>query len=298
MPIRHGLYRRPETDNLLMLVGIWNVFDAVSNGSHISAADGWRHSRSLERHFQGVLMRLAHSLDLFQSGIAELEVFFNTALEEYGSSRGLFETVGIAADSIMIYLSMLIDDVAKLIPVVFERTTPKLDDSFGVVRNRVQKGEFSGVKGLFDRLDAENSWWMLSLRRGQGLRQRLVHYTDMLQFSGIKMLGGDRYQLRCSVEDNLGPLGGPRAINFIGSLQQILRGLCEWLDDLEPVLVEHLIDARSTWSDTPVPWLPDPVCPRLLVPIALPFGTREIPDEFLYFPLCNGSAPTGHGNRI
>lgn len=288
MPKWHGFYRRgdsapPWYDAPWMLVGIWEIFGAVARTDHVSDPGARKQAQSLEYHFRGVMSRLAHSLDLFQRGVAQWELFFNTRFEESDPGQALEVTVGTAADSSMVYLSIFMDDVARLIPFVLDTGVPRSVDSFGDIRNLIRNGQYPALKALFDRLDDPTSWWESSLRRGIGLRQRLVHYTDIIDFTGTKAPDEDRARVQCTVWN---PLTGGQPIDFINALRSILRGLCDWLDDVEQALSSHLVGKASTLQ---VAWKPSPICPRVMIPVERPLGTREIPDEFLYLPLCDGS---------
>src|SRR5262249_16563293 len=155
--------------------------------------------QSLEYHFRGVIHRLAHSLDLFQRGIAQWELLFNTPFEESDPGQALEVTVGTAADSSMVYLSIFMDDVAKLIPFVLDTGVRRSVNSFGDIRKLIREGRYPPLKALFDRLDDPTSWWGSSLRREIGLRQRLVHYTDIINFTGVKGPDEDRVRVQCTV---------------------------------------------------------------------------------------------------
>jgi hypothetical protein len=75
---------------------------------------------------------------------------------------------------------MFVDDVAKAIPFVFDETCDQLADGFSEVKAKVGKGEYHALEPLFDALSEPDSWWMLALQRGQGVRQRITHYPDLM----------------------------------------------------------------------------------------------------------------------
>jgi hypothetical protein len=268
------------------LIGISDIFNAVAYTDLIPDAGVKKQAQALEYHFRRVPGRLAHSLDVFQRNVFELEASFNNSLGPLADlyiGQALDVKAGIAAESVMSYINMFVDDVGRLIPFVFDVGRVRPIETFGELRNLITEGHYPAVKPLFKELDVSNSWWKLALKRGIGARQRLVHYTDVIDFTGVKGDGEEEYRIQCTIWD---PITGGQRIDFIKNLRSILEGLCDWLDRLEQVLGAH-VTSRARTSGTI--WHPSPVCPRALVPIELPLGTRDIPEDFMYLPLCNGS---------
>jgi hypothetical protein len=292
MPKRHGLMRRPEppwNGGLWFLTGIHSVFGAVVCTNLVQNDDERKKAQSLEWHFRELVRRLAHALDLFQRTLAECEQNLNTPLGEWhinSLSGGSQVKAGILADSIMAYISILADDVGKLIPFVFDGRERRAADSLGKIKKEAKGERYVPIRALLAELDNVGTWWALALGYGTGLRQKLVHYTDTFHIVGSRPTDEERFKLECSVWE---PMTGGQPVDFIESLRMSLHGLCDWLDRLEQVLQVHVASQASARR---MGWQPDPVCPSISVPIDTPLGEREIPDGFLYLPLCDGSLPT------
>jgi hypothetical protein len=121
--------------------------------------------------------------------------------------------------------------------------------------------------------------------RGLGIRQRFVHYTDMFEFEGRQSPNDEHCKVHTFVRS---ADATDQAIDFIAILQDCLDGFCNWLDALETILVNEL-SAQFAITGSVLP--PSVNCPRILVPVGMQQGTREIPDDFLYLPVCDGSLP-------
>lgn len=290
MPKRHGLFRQeghtpPWFDVPWFLVGITDIFEAIARSDFIAEPDLRKQAQSLEHHFRSVKDRLAHSLDLFQRSVLNWETFFNTPFGTHNSSmQTLNVNSGVTAESVMTYINMFLDDVARVIQMVLGPSTSEVADSFGKLKGLIKDGHYPVIKKLFDELDISSSWWDLALKKNVGIRQRLIHYTDVINFRGQKQHGDDKFRVLSTIQD---PVMGGREIEFLGSLQSINTGLCDWLDRLEQLLSTHLA-LRA--SDLGITWAPSKICPGMPVPIEFSIGIREIPENFLFLPLCEGSA--------
>ena len=119
---------------------------------------------------------------------------------------------------------------------------------------------------------------------GIGMRQRLNHYADLVILSGSSL--PDENRMRPQFE--LIRIGSSEhTIDFPAELRCVLHGLCDWLDRLDALLVEHLC-ARA--KEARFEWQPPKKCPSYSLPIVGSATDREIPKEdYLYLPLCSPS---------
>ncbi len=84
------------------------------------------------------------------------------------------------------------------------------------------------------------------------------------------------------------PDSSGQRIDFIATLRDSLNGFCNWLDELEVILVAELSAQCATRG---LAWTSPAKFPRVLLPVGMQEGTRDIPDDFLYLLICAGSLP-------
>jgi hypothetical protein len=104
------------------------------------------------------------------------------------------EEAGIAADSVLHYLNLFIDDLARIVPFALaeDGLEPKEPDGFSALKQMLVNGQLPASRALsklFTELNCETSWWSQGFKRGSGMRQRLTHYTDLVIFAGSTKLG-------------------------------------------------------------------------------------------------------------
>ena len=305
MPRRHGLFRS-EGKTPVCLMGILQIFDALANGPF---RVGIRKQKYLDNrgiidkikdpivqidfHFRKVLLRLLYSLDVFQRRFIVYGEYLNTwdskVIDPFVGNNLSCET-GIAADSILTYLNMFIDDIARVIFFVMSEEPPeKLQNdisSFGELKGKIlEKSAFPICRPLFNELNKKESWWFLGFKREEGMRQRIVHYTDLIQFQGSK----DPADEKVHPQAVLFGIGRPdRSVDFENELRKALHGLCEWLDRLEQILLDEL---RKKATKEKLNWNAAHECRRIYVPVEHNTIFREIPEtDFLYLPICDNSA--------
>ena len=196
MPNRHGALVRSK-DGPRCRLGIWQVFDPWVH-PNLLAMQGHniRHPEDrplhIEYHFRRVVIRLVRSLGRLYQYARQYDRFL-----EAGGLAGpdpvlvfeIPEEAGIAADSVFHYLTLFIDDLARIIPFVLieDGDEHKEPDGFGELKKQLIEGRLQAsqaVIDLFVALDQDNSWWSLGFKRGIGMRQRLTHYTDLVYFRG------------------------------------------------------------------------------------------------------------------
>lgn len=286
---RHGVLFNPANQPVWRL-GIWQIFDPWVN-PHLQNLQGNivpKRSRPLtiEFHFRRVVRRLAHSLARLNQQVREWDCF----LEEGGLTGAHPELVfdipeegGIAADSVFYYLNLFIDDLARVIPHVlaYDGTEATEQDGFGELKRMLNDGKVqapAALQELFAELDRDDSWWAHGFKRSAGIRQRLTHYTDMVYFHGSAKPGGPRM----TGDVSLISIGGSVHIpEFEGALQELFGKLCEWLDRLDMLLLQHMSEKLTAKG---ISWNPfSDGCP------AVPLPPQEVirPDAsyYLYLPV-------------
>lgn len=249
-----------------------------------------------ELHSRHVSDSLLHSLDVFQSRLDELKKWYNA--KGFAGPRPFLGTLlqleaGIAASSIFHFLNLFLDDVARIVLLVL-RLRPHI--SFGKLVNKVGKGKIRtprGLKHVFDELRDQNSWWNVGFKFGEGIRQRLVHYTDMVTITASRRPERTRFRTTTFLYamDRSVPTRDLEA-----EISRILLGLCEWLDRVEGALKDMLADEARKKG---IQWNPRKDCPRFRIPVEITTKWRKIPDKnFLYLPKCEGSYPFRSRIRI
>ena len=292
MPKRHGAAVR-SIDGPQCRLGVWQVFHPwVDPGLLVLQGHNIRHPQDrpqwIEYHFRRVVIRLVRSLGRLHQHAREYDRFL-----EAGGLAGphpemgfdIPEEAGIAADSVFHYLTLFIDDLARIIPFVLteEGGEPNEPDGFTQLKNHLIKGRLPAsqpVKDLFARLDQDDSWWSLGFKPRVGMRQRLTHYTDLVYFRGSTKAG----DTRMTSDISLITIGGPaRVANFENALQNLLTNLCEWLDQLDQVLLAHLSERLARKG---IPWNPfDEPIPAVRLPE--PDDARPDASHYLYLPVCS-----------
>ena len=205
-------------------------------------------------------------------------------MQEWGNHLDQL-VLGIAADSIAHYINICFDDIWRVIPLVFDPNAPDDPDSYGAFRQLLTSDKFALVQTMFDELKHPGTWWHSMLMRGTGIRQRFVHFTDMFSVQGSKAPDDERVRVEAFVWK---PGPGGHRIEFVTTIRERAKGLCDWLDRLEVILIDELSAQCATQGVT---WTTPAICPRALLPVGMQEGTREIPDDFLYLPVCDGSLP-------
>ncbi len=284
MPVRHGCFRLKEDGPLFLHFGMLRVFIGVLSPGRITSQQAQERAQSLHRHINDAVRRLAYSLDTFQQAKEKWEDAFSLPMEQWMEHNDQV-VLGIAADSISHYFNICFDDVWRVIPFVVDPVSPDEPGGYTAFKRLLDRGKFAAVKPLFDQLASPGTWWHSMFERGSGIRQRFVHYTDMFMVLGQQGPNDERCKVLTFVRS---PYSTGLGIDFIVILRDSLKGFCDWLDELEAILVNEL-SAQSATRGLAWPLLAN--CPRVLVPVDMHAGTREIPDDFLYMPVCDGSLP-------
>ena len=292
MPKRHCALVEGK-DGPQCRLGIWKAFHPWIE-PHLLVLQGYniRHAEErpqlIEYHFRQVVHRLVRSLGRLHQHAREYDRFLEAGALAGPNPALAFkipEEAGIAADSVFHYLTLFIDDLARLIPYVLteEGDEPEEPDGFNGLKKQLIEGQLPAsqtVRDLFAALDQKESWWSLGFKRGVGIRQRLTHYTDFVYFRGGSKAG----ETKMTSDISLITIGGPvRVANFESALQNLLAGLCEWLDQLDRALLSHLSERLAkkgvSWKpfDQPIP----------AVKLTGSDDARIDAPHYLYFPVCS-----------
>lgn len=294
MPQRHGALVS-DINGPQFRLGIWQVFDPwikpellVQQGYKIRHPE--KRPQLIEYHFRQVVYRLVRSLGRLHQHAREYDRFL-----EAGALAGpnpvlafeIPEEAGIAADSVFHYLTLFIDDLARIIHYVLteEGNQLKEPDGFSRLMKQVNKKQLPAsqtVRTLFAELKQDNSWWCLGFKRSVGMRQRLTHYTSLVCF-GASTKAGDT---KMTSDISLITIGCPNSVvNFESALEELLTGLCEWLDRLDPALRSRLSEKLAKKG---VAWKPfDEPIPAVNLP-GLDDARLDAP-HYLYLPVCSPS---------
>jgi hypothetical protein len=272
----------PSADGscFVLKLGIWQVFDPWIR-PELQALQGITvptTSRPLfiEFHFRRVVYRLVRSLARLYLQVREWDEFLEAGGLTSAHPERVFEIPeegGIAADSVFHYLNLFIDDLARMIPIVlvFDPDNASAPEGFNHLKTMLKKGQIEApvrLRDLFAELDNPDSWWTSGFKWGVGMRQRLTHYTDMVYFAVSAKSGAEKMTGDVSL---IGIGGGFKVSGFEEALAELLRKLCEWLEQLEHLLLPHLsqklMEKGVHWDPLaggcPTVKLPTPVSPEL-----------------------------------
>lgn len=265
MPKRHGILIKTNKE-IQFKVGIWGVFDPWTDGTLLGAQGYFgRHEEErplyVELHFRRVINRLFRSLNGLYFQLRKYDKFTEDGFLDGPNPSLVFEIpeeIGIAVDSTVHYLNLFAEDLARIIPFVLEEHVPERDkvklsgSLFSALKRDIISGEkttTNEIKKLFQSLEQDGSWWSLSLKHGYGIRQRLVHYTDLVT-CGASVKSGDSKMTPYFTLHRIGTSEGSMPLEK--TLKTLFFDLCNWLDDLDelllPILVERLAENDVEWS--------------------------------------------------
>lgn len=243
-------------------------------------------------HFRHVVRRLVHSLGRLETRAREWDSFLEAGGIGGANPERLYDIAddgGIAADSVLHYLNLFIDDLARIVAIVFANhgTLAKEPDGFSALKKVLEEHKdnkvaaLDSLRKLFVDLDQQRSWWKLGFARGAGIRQRLTHYTDMVFFEGSAKPGCSHM----SGDIILSTVGGPVIVTeFESHLKDLLFKFCEWLEQLEFILIA---ESSTRLASNGVPW--DPMkepCPSVGLPPCT--VTKQLSSHYLYLPIYTG----------
>ncbi len=207
MPKRHGLFRweKGTPDYLksgvpFFLFGIHHLFNDIT----IFNPDN-KDIHQLEFHNRQIAQKFLFSLELLQEASLELEKLYNSGIALHTAFLNQ-QKAEMATYSLFNYLSILTDNIGKLIRYIYGESIPKRYSFKTHVISEADK--FSNVRELLKELENNESWWKLALAPYTGIRQRLIHYPDNINFQGeqkddeskILIMGIIRYFIEDSFE--------------------------------------------------------------------------------------------------
>lgn len=234
------------------------------------------------RHFETVTNKLLHSLHTFQQCMIGLNIHLASDRSEQVSERARLEMdAGIAGDSVFFYLGIFLDDLAKAVLYTHLIEPENGLESFGDLKREVPKNNrFASLRPLFDELAKPLSWYDCVLTRGRGIRQRLVHYHDIILFAGTRKADDDPWEAVAYLSN--AHLDVPA--NIVELFKTVFSGLFDWLDRLEPRLANEL---QGRWPDAEPSEFYSRV--RFRVPVVYTSNPFAVPGDYLYLPICDGS---------
>ena len=252
-----ALYRIKPISKKSSLSGESNIVD-ISRDSFFPPLDSskleyyCKNNEKLEVHFRNTLEEFIFSLDLFQHNLKSYEEYLNDEKNSINEVSPSLKTAGIAAKSIFISFNVLVDDLAKLIKIIYKEEPLTEDYSFtmlekdvlGEDRKKLADSSYIDLVNLFTKLNRRNSWFKLAFFRGEGIRQRFIHYTDIIQFGGQKGLDESLFRGRGYI---INLHSGKEPLNFIEELRAILLDFCDWLDQLYEILYKELQTKNKSW---------------------------------------------------
>ncbi len=286
---RHGVLLS-ATSQPRWRLGVWQIFDPWVD-PHLQRLQGCTVPKvtrplTIEFHFRRVVLRLVRSLARLYQRVREWDHFLEAGGLVSARPELAFEIPeegGMAADSVLHYLNLFIDDLARVFPYILadDGTKVKDLDGFGTLKVMLKKGDVpasQSLRELFNELDHDDSWWSHGFKHGAGIRQRLTHYTDVVYFRGSTKPGAHRMTGDVSLISVGGPVHLP---DFESALQELFGKLCEWLERLDQLLLRHLSEKLSAKG---VSWDPNTgECPAVALPREE--GVRLDASHYLYLPV-------------
>jgi hypothetical protein len=302
MPLHHGLdvkmipgpEKRFERSPACVL-GIGRIAWMICHPTfHGGQSEKQRHSQNLLMHFQQVTHRLLHSLHSFQYHLIEM----GSALNEPGPDRFAGATkrhelhAGVAADSIFSYFSIFTDDIADIILFAYGDYDRDKLDSFARAKNfiaptsRIGSPKYAGIRSIFLELDDEGSWYDLALKRKVGVRQRITHYEDVINFGGTRNDDGEPWRPTAYI-GGPGGIENPTAPSDIIQIITIAFGLLfDWLDRIYEQI--H-VDLKSRITEVNATWDSLNDGSHFYAGSFMPNNPSQIPENYLFLPILQGS---------
>jgi len=293
MPKRHGIFKSipaglPKGTRLtidqvpVFRYGIWQVFEALLAGPFLLMSDRGKPA-NLQQHFGEVCHRFIYSLQHLNRLMQRMAANFER--ESRGlDSQQIYREAGCQADHVLTYLNTIVDDIAQVIVLVTGVTHPKQrTESMGDLKHPAVIGlpALAPVHPLLNELNNLGTGWELAFKPHHGARQLLIHNHYVVTFHGAQSPGEPM-----EAKANLISAYQKHAIDgdFFRLLRDILASLCDWLDRLEDVLVEHLQTLNSAWK-------PMSQCPSISLRLGLPMAGVNYHPLYFPLPLCDGADP-------
>jgi hypothetical protein len=293
MLTNHGIYRQQiaaptkrqhiAEEHGVFRFGVQQIFIALKFGDFLKKKPSERTKASqLEFHHRKLYERLIFSLQNLNRLMQELDAEYSRETLSMKIFPIALEA-GCHADHILTYLSMIIDDIARVIILATEfpnyprPNRKKPIDSMGLLKDE-KDPTLAPVSALLNELNNPGSWWELAFRTKVGGRQLIIHNQSLVEFHGCSA-GAQAHLIR--------PYGEGPSLDFFKLLSNIFANLFDWLERLESTMTAYLHTKSSNWHPKSI----SPECPYFRLPIGLPHGTTTLHPEYFVFPLCNGSDP-------
>jgi hypothetical protein len=309
MPKYHGLDLKRDEENGFerspsCMFGVGKILHAFA-WSAFDVSDPLRGKafRHLEMHFDQVTTRMLHSLHVFQQRLLEMDSIYARDERPPGKVVDLQIEAGMAADSVFSYIAIFIDDIGKAVAKIYDLQQYNLKtydirdlDSFNNVKRLMNKlqgchhNNLNGISPVFnDAAMSTQIWFDLGLKRGQGVRQRIVHYDDMILFAGSKSNDDTEWKAIAYLWGSHGESPPTFPSDIVTVIRDLFTSLFNWMDQLYEVLEAELKSSKLVDDQHWKTYRGG--CHG--VPVAMTENPFVFPDSYLYLPLCDGSEPFG-----
>lgn len=272
MPLRHGLLVREQGKEPVLVFGIMEIVDAVSIYPFRSKPEvdvifdpvsrfGDHFDQTIKDRLMLVIPDLCIHLQKYAECMAKFrDPVFRKRIQCHT------EHSGMTTEALFYYWNILIDDLSRIIPYVFEKE-PKMNPDkmdFSKLRGMIVKAGYLPVlKSLFEPLSDPKSWWFKCFSPMHGIRQRFTHFPDAFSlnahFEGnitypapsLWVFSNDRVDVQTDLDEGI---------------FYMLQHFFNWLDALEKVLREEL---RCRAKREGILWNEKKQCPELQFPCCI-----------------------------
>ena len=266
MPIRHGLFVSEEAEvEPTIRFGILEIVEAIGlypfrPNPHVDPLfdPATRFANHFDQTIKDRLPLVLHDLHVHLMKYAEcMAKLGDPAYRERIQYHS--EHAGMATEVLFYYWGILIDDLSRIIPYIFEKS-PKINPDktdFSKLKGMVKAGYLPIIKSLFETLDDPQGWWQKCFSPANGIRQRFTHYPDTFSLNArvengmtypdpsLWVFGNDGLQVHTDLDEGI--------FHFLGQF-------FEWLDELETISRTHL---RSRAQQDGIAWHEKPDCPEI-----------------------------------
>lgn len=301
MAVSHGLFQ-DLTQPLQMRFGVLGLYDYLqilaSNEARSKKGEKLNEAEydffvKQRFHAYEVFHRLLDSLDLLQEYVDTMTDSYSTE-QHHISFMGIERRAGMAADGALQYLGMLLDGIGRTVPYILtddHKTERDVDSFYRVIKRSSTKAVYAPLKALFQELTQLDTWWHLAFMFETGLRQRIIHYPDLIAFQGSKPQDKP-WKVNAYLTRAVSP-GQNQHINILELLPKILAEMCEWLDNFYNLSLDIVLKRANSIG------LQVKEAPLYItyLPIYRTGNFQAYRENYLYFPHCEGSSQQKLGKR-